>query len=45
MRCPECDYDILDEKLDRNYDTIYTCRHCGCEFKMAIKILRKGKEE
>ena len=23
MRCPECDYDILDEKLDRNYDTIY----------------------
>ena len=45
MRCPECDSDSLEEKLDRNYDTIYTCKHCGCEFGMAIEILKEGKEE
>ena len=44
MRCPCCDNDILHEFLGDDYETIYVCEFCGCEFEYSIKILKEGKQ-
>jgi Predicted ATPase involved in replication control, Cdc46/Mcm family len=44
MRCPCCDNDVLHEFLGDEYETIYVCEFCGCEFKYSIKILKEGKQ-
>lgn len=44
MRCPECDYDIFNERLGEDYETIYECKHCGCEFTISEKILKHGED-
>lgn len=44
MRCPECDYDIFDEKFGDYYETIYICKKCGCNFKEGMIITKEGKK-
>lgn len=45
MRCPECDSDNIYEFLGDEYETVYLCEKCGCEFEYEINIIKSGDKD